>query len=124
MLPKHVASRTLKSVLWQHASLLGPDLAPAVREAKSRYRRELQVHGSPGLIQSLLAEDLVDKLNVIQFPLLLGGGKRLFGTGTQPRGLSLAQAKVTPSGVVIATYVRDGAVKLADVPSPDELNNP
>ena len=64
--------------------------ADAVRKLKAEDGGELQVHGSAGLIQTLLAEDLVDELRLIVFPVLLGSGKRLFGDGTVPRTWRLA----------------------------------
>jgi dihydrofolate reductase len=87
------------------------DVATVVPELKKRYARELQVHGSPGLIQSLAAQDLVDVYNVIVFPVLVGDGKKLIGGGAAPMGLELVKSQTTPRGVVIATYRRAGAVQ-------------
>jgi dihydrofolate reductase len=110
-LPKHVASRTLREVKWHNSSLLGPDLPAEVRRLKDKVRGELQVHGSCGLVQSLLQADLVDELNVLTFPVILGSGRRLFGPGTVPAALKLVSSQVTPNGIVIASYKRDGEVK-------------
>ena len=71
----------------------------------------LQVHGSSQLIQTLLANDLVDELWLKVFPVTLGKGKRLFGDGTIPGALKLTSTTVSPSGVVVASYTRDGEVK-------------
>ena len=67
----------------------------AVRKLKAEDGGELQVHGSAGLIQTLLAEDLVDELRVIVFPVTLGEGKRLFGEGTIPRTWRLTATRIT-----------------------------
>src|SRR3954471_8279305 len=67
--PKHVASRTLTSGEWETAELLGDDVPGAVRALKERDGGELQVHGSAGLVQTLLNEDLVDELRLIVFPV-------------------------------------------------------
>ena len=81
---KHVASRTRSSLEWETAELLKGDVPEAIRELKARGGGELQVHGSAGLIQTLLAENLVDELRLMVFPVTLGTGKRLFGEGTIP----------------------------------------
>jgi dihydrofolate reductase len=72
----------------------------------------LQVHGSSKLIQTLLATDPVDELWLKVFAVTLGKGKRLFGEGTIPAAFKLTEWTVTPSGVIIASYKRDGEVKL------------
>jgi dihydrofolate reductase len=109
-LPKHVVSRTLQSVDWDGARLIEGDVVDAVRALKAADGGELQVHGSPGLTQTLLAADLVDELRLIVFPVTLGTGKRLFGEGTAPRGWRLTSATGTPTGALIATYQRAGDV--------------
>ncbi|MGC4121919.1 MAG: dihydrofolate reductase family protein [Myxococcales bacterium] len=107
-LPKHVASRTLESVEWSGSVLLR-EVAQEVPRLKQRYGRELQVHGSPGLAQTLLQEDLLDELNLLVFPVALGGrGKRLFGSGTVPTAFELIGSQVTGKGVVVSTYRRAG----------------
>ena len=111
-LPKHVASRTLSGPLeWAHSSLLEDDVPSAVRRLKETGEGELQVHGSPGLVQTLLAEDLVDELRQIVFPVVLGKGKRLFGEGVRPGGWRLASSSTTPNGVLLCTYTRAGEVE-------------
>jgi dihydrofolate reductase len=70
------------------------------------------VHGSSKLIQTLLANDLADELWLKVFPVTLGKGKRLFGEGTIPAAFKLTHSKISPSGVIIASYRRDGEIKL------------
>ena len=72
----------------------------------------LQIHGSSNLIQTLLANDLADELWLKVFPVTLGKGKRLFGEGTIPAAFALTDSKVSPSGVIIASYRREGEVQL------------
>ncbi len=107
---KYVASRTLTSVEWETAELLQGDLGDAVRALKAEDGGELQVHGSAGLVQTLLAEDLVDELRLLVFPVVLGEGKRLFGEGAIPRTWRLTASATSPSGVVMASYERVGEV--------------
>src|SRR5829696_5522550 len=108
---KYVASRSRDAVEWETAELLEGDVGDAVRKLKAGDGGELQVHGSAGLIQTLLAEDLVDELRVILFPVTLGEGKRLFGEGTVPRTWRLTSSKATPSGALMLSYQRGGDVE-------------
>jgi len=71
----------------------------------------MQVHGSGNLIQTLMKNDLIDEYRLWVFPVLLGGGKRLFADGTIPAGLKLLDTQTSSTGVVIATYERAGEVK-------------
>jgi dihydrofolate reductase len=112
---KHVASRTLTSVEWDTARLIEGDVPDAVRKLKAQDGGELQVHGSAGLIQTLLAEDLVDELRLIVFPVVLGHGKRLFGQGAIPRTWKLKTQSTTPSGAVMLSYARVGDVETGSV---------
>jgi dihydrofolate reductase len=108
---KYVASRTLTSVEWETAELLQGDVGDAVRKLKAEDGGELQVHGSAGLIQTLLKEDLVDELRLIVFPVVVGSGKRLFGEGTIPRTWKLTSSKASSTGALIASYERVGEVE-------------
>lgn len=107
---KHVASRTLDRVDWNNSTLIGGDVAGYVRSLKSEDGPELQVHGSPGLIQTLLEHDLIDEFRVWIFPVVVGTGKRLFGLGTIPAALKLVDSTVSKTGVTINTYARAGDV--------------
>ena len=105
-LPKYVASTTLEEPLgWRNSQLLAGDLAVAVRALKAENGRDLHVIGSPGLTRSLLAEGLVDELQVMIDPVLVGGGKRLFADDGALRRLHLTDSRVTSTGAIIATYV-------------------
>jgi dihydrofolate reductase len=110
--PKHVASHTLPSVEWETASLIEGDVGDAVRALKAQDGGELQVHGSPGLIQTLLAEDLIDELRLVTFPVVVGSGKRLFGSGTIPGSWRLTASSTTSTGALIGTYERAGEVEI------------
>jgi dihydrofolate reductase len=82
-----------------------------VRALKEGDGPELQVHGSGDLLQTLLAEDLMDELQIFFLPLVLGTGKRLFADGTVPAAFELVSSDVSTTGVVMATYRRAGEVK-------------
>jgi dihydrofolate reductase len=107
---KHVASTTLEQVEWNNSTLIPGDVADYVATLKRQDGPEIQVHGSPGLIQTLLEHDLIDEFRIWIFPLVIGSGKRLFGDGTIPAGLKLVDSKASKTGVTINTYTRAGAI--------------
>jgi dihydrofolate reductase len=109
---KHVASRTLHSVDWNNSTLITADVAEYVAELKRQDGPEIQVHGSVGLIQTLLEHDLIDEYRLWIFPLVLGKGKRFFGVGTIPGGMKLVDSAVSKTGVTINTYERAGDIDL------------
>jgi dihydrofolate reductase len=109
---KHVASRTLSSVDWNNSTLITGDVAEYVAELKRQDGPEIQVHGSAGLIQTLLEHDLIDEYRLWIFPLVLGKGKRFFGAGTIPGGMKLVDSAVSKTGVTINTYERAGDIDL------------
>jgi dihydrofolate reductase len=82
-----------------------------IKKLKQQVGSDLQVHGSSNLIQALLRHDLVDELWLKIFPITLGNGKRLFGEGTIPAKFKLLESEITPSGVIVAYYTREGKVK-------------
>src|ERR671914_430707 len=97
-LPKYVASRTLEDVLWEGSKLLKGDLATELAELKRGPGRELQVHGSGGLAQTLMQHDLIDEYRLLTYPVVLGTGKRLFGDGAKPAALNRIDHKITSTG--------------------------
>jgi dihydrofolate reductase len=107
-LPKYVASRTLEEVSWEGSELLKGDLATDVVELKRRPGRELQVHGSGGLAQTLIQHDLVDEYRLLTYPVVLGKGKRLFADGAKPAALNFVRHKTTSTGVSIDVYTPAG----------------
>ena len=114
-LPKYVASKTLKKVEWNNSRLLKGNLVAAIKKLKAEAGNELQVHGSSGLLQTLLKARLIDELRIMTFPVVLGKGKRLFGSGTVPGAMELVDSKRTSSGVVIQVYRPAGAVETGTV---------
>jgi dihydrofolate reductase len=110
-LPKYVASRSLSELAWSGAELIPGDVAGFVRELKGRDGGELQVHGSGVLVQTLLAEGLVDELRLMTFPVLVGSGRRLFADGTRPGSLELLGSQTTGTGTIIAEYRASGGLR-------------
>jgi dihydrofolate reductase len=107
---KYVASRTLTSHSWQKSVFL-KNVADDVRRLKQQAGPDLQVHGSGDLIQTLLAQDLVDEFWLKIFPVTLGQGKRLFGDGALPGAFRLSASSATPAGVIVANFKRAGELK-------------
>ena len=107
-LPKYVASRTLDAVSWNGAELIRGDVAERVAELKTAPGRELQVHGSGGLAQTLMAHGLIDEYRLIVYPVTLGSGRRLFAEGTRPAALRLVESTPTSTGVTINVYETAG----------------
>jgi dihydrofolate reductase len=108
---KHVASTTLERVEWNNSTLITGDVPAYVRALKRQDGPEIQVHGSPGLIQTLLEHDLIDEFRMWIFPVVIGTGKRFFGDGTMPAALKLVDSTVSSTGVTINTYERAGDIE-------------
>ena len=88
-----------------------------IKKLKNSSGSDIQVWGSGELVQLLLKNDLVDELRLEIHPLTLGKGKKLFDNGTIPAAFTLTESIVTPSGVIIANYMRAGKVKTGTIGS-------
>lgn len=108
---KYVVSHTVVESEWENCEFIGGDVAMELRKLKEQEGPDMQVHGCGELIQFLLKEDLVDELWLKTFPVILGGGKRLFTEGIKPSAWNLTKSFTTPSGVIFANYQRAGEVK-------------
>jgi dihydrofolate reductase len=104
VLPKYVPSTTLKDPTWQNTHVIHGDVEEAVRELKAQPGRDLLLQGSGALLRWLLERDLVDELNLLIYPVVLGDGLRLFPEQGQTHRLALVNSEVTPTGVMIQTY--------------------
>ncbi len=110
---KFVATDHPDTLTWAGSKALGPDVAGALRKLKQEEGPDLLVQGSTEVIQILLENDLLDELTMIIAPVVLGKGKRLFGSGTIPAGLEMTKSSITPKGTIIARYRRAGDVATA-----------
>jgi len=108
--PKFVASRTRTTFEWRPATHI-PDVAARIPELKKHFVREIQVHGSGGLAQTLMEHRLIDEYRLLTFPVVLGRGKRLFATGAVPATLRLVSSATTRAGVVYSIYRPLGALR-------------
>jgi dihydrofolate reductase len=107
---KYVASNTLTSGEWQPSVFLSGDIPEKVAGIKQEPGRNLNVWGSANLIQTLMKHDLVDAFWLMIYPITLGSGKRLFAGGTIPLAFKVTESQVTPNGVMVVNYEREGAV--------------
>ncbi|TDE58916.1 dihydrofolate reductase [Nonomuraea mesophila] len=107
-LPKYVASGTLTEAGWNPTTILSGDVPAQVAELKRRPGRELQIHGSARLTQSLLAAGLIDTLRLVIAPVVVGQGRRLFPDGGTPSGLRLLEHRTTPGGLSVHTFASAG----------------
>jgi dihydrofolate reductase len=118
-LPKFVASQSRTMFNWQGSELVR-DAAAEVVELKKRFPRELQVHGSGQLAQTLIQNDLIDEYRLLVFPVLLGTGKRLFGSGTVPAAMTLVRSATTRAGAVLSVYRRAGKLRTGSFDLPEK----
>jgi len=105
--PKHVVSQTLNAVPWgtrNNAVLVKGNLADAITALKRQPGKNIGVHGSPTLAESLLQAGLLDELRLEIYPVVAGIGARLFHDGRAIKHLQLADSKITKNGVAILTY--------------------
>lgn len=104
--PKYVASGTLAQAdaAWGPATVLSGDVAAQVAALKEQPGREIQIHGSTRLGQSMLDAGLIDELRLAVAPVVLGTGRRFFRDGATPTGLQLTASQTTPTGLTIQTY--------------------
>ncbi|HEY8945156.1 MAG TPA: dihydrofolate reductase family protein [Polyangiaceae bacterium] len=102
---KYVVSKSLEKPLWRNTTIIRDDVVDAVRKLKASPGKNIITDGSHELVHTLLEHDLVDELHVLLYPLILGGGKRLFPEGVH-RVFKLKSATPYPSGVVSLDYER------------------
>ncbi|HKV55453.1 MAG TPA: dihydrofolate reductase family protein [Candidatus Binataceae bacterium] len=103
---KYVAAGPETPLTWAGSHRLEGDLAEAVRALKATEGRDLLIQGSSEVIHTLLAHDLIDRLTLLTYPVILGSGKRLFDAGSHPRAWALTKTRQSTTGVVVSTYER------------------
>jgi dihydrofolate reductase len=111
-LPKYVVSKTLDELTWNNSTLIKGDPVKEVIKLKGEAGRELQIHGSGNLAQTLIRHDLIDEYRLWFHPLVLGGGKRLFHEVNAPIALRLIETRTTSTGVVVHVYQPAGKPEL------------
>lgn len=101
---KYVVSKSLRNPDWQNTTVIDGDVANEVRKLKEQPGKDIAVLGSGELVQALIENDLVDEYFLTVYPLVLGGGKRLFRDDEQVRRLELVDSRTTTTGGVVLLY--------------------
>jgi dihydrofolate reductase len=110
---KYVLSATKTETNWQNTTFLRN--VEDITNLKNSAGPDLHVWGSSKLVQLLLANDLIDELCLMTYPIILGQGKKLFSDGAAPRTFNLIENHIGNKGVVVARYARAGRVETGNV---------
>ena len=102
--PNYVATHTLKRLDWAGSHILDGDLVESVNDLKVQGDGTIAVLGSGLLVQTLIANDLIDEYRMFLHPLVLGAGKRLFRETARPLPTRLADCTPTSTGVLLLSY--------------------
>jgi dihydrofolate reductase len=122
-MPKYVVSASLTNPQWAGTTILTGDVAAAVRDLKAQQDGELLVPGSGALVRWLLANELVDELDLLTYPVVVGQGTRLFPDTGPDTALDLVNSRTTSRGITIQTYRPAGRPQYATgVPESLERN--
>jgi dihydrofolate reductase len=100
-MPKYVVSTTLQSADWENSTVLSGDLASEIATVKDRHAGDILIAGSATLAQSLTARGLIDEYRLMVFPVVLGGGKRLFADDGEMRNLKLVESKPAGDSLIL-----------------------
>ncbi|MGH6613940.1 dihydrofolate reductase family protein [Sphingomonas sp.] len=120
---KYVVTSSTEPLGWNNSHAINGDAAASIAALKASDGPDLLIQGSTKLYPALLKAGLIDRLFVMTFPVVVGGGKRLFAEGVTPGALKLIDHKVSTTGVIIATYEPAGPVPIGSfqMPEPNEL---
>jgi len=118
---KYVVSRSGEVDIGWVGSVLLRDIAE-VKRLKQEAGPNLVTQGSTELVHALLANDLVDAISIFTVPVVLGAGKKLFADGSAPHSFKLTSSRVSPTGLIVGHYEREGGIKTDDtaLDSPSE----
>ena len=103
---KYVVSATLTEASWRNSKIVGPYDPDAIRSLKDEVDGDIYVSGSGMLVRAMLADGLVDELDLFVYPLTRGTGPRLFADGDTPSTFTLAACESYENGVVYLNYRR------------------
>ena len=101
---KYVVSHAPKELAWNNSTIVTGDVVAEIKKLKALEGPDLWVWGSGNLIQTLLKNNLVDRMHIWTHPVAIGSGKKLFAEGTQPKSSKLVDSKISTDGVIFATY--------------------
>jgi dihydrofolate reductase len=101
---KYVVSHKPLELSWDSSVLITGNVVEEIKKLKNSDGPDLLIYGSSNLIQTLLRHNLIDRMHIQIFPIIIGTGKKLFGDGTQPEHLKLTDSEITSTGVILTTY--------------------
>lgn len=101
---KYVVAHKPFKLSWSNSELITGDVVAEIKKLKKSNGPDLLMYGSSNLIQTLLKNNLIDRMHIWTFPVTIGSGKKLFAEGTQPERFKQVDAKILPTGIVFATY--------------------
>jgi dihydrofolate reductase len=107
--PKVVVSTTLENAEWENSTLIRDDVAAQIARLKGQPGKNINISGSATLVAWLLRQGLLDELNLLLFPVVVGHGKRLFGGDGSQAGLTLSRHEAFGTGVAQLIYSPAGA---------------
>lgn len=119
---KYVVATTPIDTSWENSVLINHNVVNELKKLKAGDSPDLLVHGSGQLVQTLFANQLVDELHLLIYPITLGTGKKLFSDGALAQEWKLTESAISTSGVIVTTYVPGGEVKLGSY-VPDEVSD-
>ena len=103
-MPKYVISSTLKKADWNNSTILSGDVTEEITKLKKKLNGNIVVHGSAQLVQALVANDLINELRLMVFPVILGSGKKLFDEMNGKKSMKLINSQTVGDGVAILIY--------------------
>ena len=116
---KYVVSHTQRELSWNNSVLITGDVVAEIKKLKNNPPAgggpDLSVWGSGNLIQTLLKNNLIDRMHIWTHPVTIGSGKKLFAEGTVPQSFKLVGSTISPTGIILATYEPAGELKTGTV---------
>ena len=109
---KYVISHEDFKPSWNNTEVISENVIHEIKRLKKEEGPDLHIWGSSKLIQTLLENDLIDRMHVWIYPLTIGTGKKLFANGTQPKRFKMIDSKITTKGVILATYEPSEPLKI------------
>ncbi|MEQ4299838.1 dihydrofolate reductase family protein [Plantactinospora sp. B6F1] len=118
-MPKYVVSTTLDRAEWNNTTVISENVAETIAKLKVEVDGDILIYGSVGLVRWLLRNDLLDELRLVTYPVVLGGGVRLFEESDEPMVLRLVGVQTFESGVVLSTYTPSQDQLVGSVQDPE-----
>jgi dihydrofolate reductase len=122
---KYVVSHNNIDLTWKNSNLVTGDVVGELRKLKKQDGNDLWVYGSGNLIQTLLKNELIDKMYMWIYPITFGRGKKLFEEGILAKAWKLTDSKTSSTGIIGASYEPAGEIKpgsfVTQEPSKEEL---